>query len=102
MSTQAAEITEWKLPSEIPLESIALEVGRSRKCSSQLFPALEESVVKNPTASAGDTGDSGSIPELGKSPREGKGNTLQYFCLENPMDREAWRAIAHGVAESQT
>ena len=55
MSTQAAEITAWKLPSEIPPETIALEVGRRRKCSSQLFPALEESVVKNPTANEGDT-----------------------------------------------
>ena len=36
------------------------------------------------------TGDSGSIPGSGRSPREGNGNPLQYSCLENPMDREAW------------
>ena len=53
MSIQAAEITAWKLPSEIPPKTSALEVGRRRKCSSQLFPALEESVVKNPNANEG-------------------------------------------------
>ena len=40
---------------------------------------------------------SGSIPGLGKSLREGNGNPLQYSCLENPMDKEAWRATVHGV-----
>ena len=42
----------------------------------------------------------GSIPGLGSSSGEGNGNLLQYFCLENPMDREAWEAIVRGVAES--
>jgi len=51
------------------------------------------SVVKNLPANAGDTGDSGSIPESGRSPGEGNGNPLQYSCLENPMDRGAWWAI---------
>ena len=46
-------------------------------------------MVKNPPANAGDTG---SIPQLGRSPREGSGNPLQYSCLENSMDREAWQA----------
>ena len=41
-------------------------------------------------------------PELGGSPREGYGNPLQYFCLENPMNRGAWQAIVHGVANNQT
>ena len=41
-------------------------------------------------ASAYNGGDPGSIPELGRSPGEGNGNPLQYSCLENPMDREAW------------
>ena len=53
------------------------------------------SVVKNPPASAGDTG---SIPGSGRSPGEGNGNPLQYFCLENPKDRGAWQATVHGVA----
>ena len=47
-------------------------------------------------------GDSDSIPGSGRSPGEGNGNLLQYFCLENPMDRGAWWATVHGVAKSQT
>ena len=47
-------------------------------------------------------GDLGSIPGSGRPPGEGNGNPLQYCCLENPMDRGAWRATAHGVAKSQT
>ena len=43
-------------------------------------------------------GDPGSIPGLGRSAGEGNGNPLQYSCLENPMDREAWPATVHGVA----
>ena len=59
-------------------------------------------MVKNPPANAGDMRDTGSIPELGRSPGEGKGNPLKYSCLENPMDRGAWQATVHGVAKSQT
>ena len=44
-------------------------------------------------------GDLGLIPGLGRSPGEGNGNPLQYFCLENSMDRGAWWATVHGVAE---
>ena len=47
-------------------------------------------------------GDQGSIPGSGRSPREGIGNPLQDSCLENPMDRGAWQATAHGVTKSQT
>ena len=48
-------------------------------------------------------GDLGLIPGLGRSPGEGNGNPRQYSCLENPMHRETWRAIVHGVAkESDT
>ena len=49
-----------------------------------------------------DAGDLGSIPGLGRSPGEGNGNPLQYSCLENPLDRRAWRAKVHGVAKSTT
>ena len=56
-------------------------------------------VVKNPPANAGDVRDSGSIPGSGRSPGGGHGNSLQYSCLEIPMDRGAWRATVHGVAE---
>ena len=59
-------------------------------------------VVRNLPANAGDAGDSGSIPELGGSPGVGNGNPLQYSCVENPMDRGAWRATVHGIIKSQT
>ena len=58
--------------------------------------------VKNPSASAGDTRDVGSIPGSGRSPGAGNGNPLQYSCLENSKDRGAWWATVHGVAKSQT
>ena len=49
-----------------------------------------------------DAGDAGLIPGLGKSPVEGNGNPLQYYCVENFMDGGAWQATAHGIAKSQT
>ena len=62
----------------------------------RVFPAGSE--LK---ASAYNAGDLGSIPGSGSSPGEGNGNPLQYSCLENPMDRGAWWATVHGVADSQ-
>ena len=59
-------------------------------------------VVKNLTANAGDSRDAAFIPRLGRSPGEEHGNPLQYFCLENPMDRGAWRATVRGVTKSWT
>ena len=56
-------------------------------------------MVKNTLAKAGDIKDAGSIPGMGRSPGGGNGNPLQYFCLENPMDRGAWQATVYGVAE---
>ena len=56
-------------------------------------------VVKNLPASEGDLG---SIPGPGRSPGGGFGNPLQYSCLENPMDRGAWRATVHGVEKRWT
>ena len=47
-------------------------------------------------------GDLGSIPGSGRTPGEGNGNPLQYYCLENPLDRGAWEATVHGVAKSWT
>ena len=59
-------------------------------------------VVKNLPANAGDLRDAGLIPEQGRRWGEGNGNPLQYSCLENPLDREAWWATAHGVIKSWT
>ena len=59
-------------------------------------------MVKNLPANAGDVRDTGSIPASGRSPGGGHSNSLQYSCLENPMDRGAWRAVAHRVSQSQT
>ena len=60
------------------------------------------SVVKNPPASAGNMGDTDSIPGSGRSPEGGNGNPLQYSCLENPMDRGALWTIVQRVTKSQT
>ena len=69
----------------------------------QIFAGLRTSMVAQMAkVSAYNEEDLGSIPGLGRSPGEGNGNPLQYSCLENPMDRGAWQAIVHGVAESQT
>ena len=59
-------------------------------------------MVENSTAYAGDIRDAGSILGSGRSPDVGNGNPLQSSCLENPMDRGAWQATVHGVAESDT
>ena len=59
-------------------------------------------MVKNPLANKGDAGDMGLIPGSGRFLGEGNGNPLQYSCLENSMDREAWWVTVHGVSKSQT
>ena len=67
-------------------------------CQELGFP--RGSMVKNPPANAG---DAGLIPGRGRSPGEGDGNPLQYYCLENPMDRGAWQATVRRVTkESDT
>ena len=58
-------------------------------------------MVTNPHANAGDIRDMGSVPGSGRSPGGGHGNTLQYSCLGNPMDRGAWWITVHGVAKSK-
>ena len=60
---------------------------------SEGFPGGSEAKV-----SACNVGDLGSIP-AGRSPGGGNGNPLQYSCLGNPIDREAWQATVHGVAK---
>ena len=69
--------------------------GRKEKANTQVVL-----VVKNSPASPGGIRDTGSIPGSGRCPGGGHGNPLQCSCLENPMDRRAWRAAVHSVAES--
>ena len=64
------------------------------------FPGV--TVVKNPPANTGDTRDMGSIPGLGRSPGGGHGNSLQYSCIDNLVDRGALQATVHRVAQSRT
>ena len=63
----------------------------------QIFPGGSDGKV-----SAYNAGDPGSIPGSGRSPGIGNGNPLWYSCLENPMNREAWWATAHGITKNQT
>ena len=67
-----------------------------------LGPPLSYFGGSDSKASVYNARDLGSSPGLGRSPGEGNGNPLQYYCLENPMDRGAWWAAVHGVAKSQT
>ena len=57
------------------------------------------SVLENPPANAGDARDVSSVSGSGRSPGADSGNSLQYSCLENSMDREAWKATVHGVTK---
>ena len=59
-------------------------------------------MVKKPPANIGDVRDVSLIPESRRCPGGGHGNSMQCSCLENPMDRGAWRATVHSVAQSQT
>ena len=59
-------------------------------------------MVRNLPANEGDTGDAGLIPGLGRCPGGGNSNPVQYSCLENSMDRGAWRAVVCGITESWT
>ena len=76
------------------------EASKKREVSHRFGISLVAQTVKN--LSACNTGDSGAISGLGRSPGEGNDYPLQYSCLENPMDRGAWWATVHGVTKSQT
>ena len=77
---------------------------RSYTCFSLTSLPLIMSMSAGPDgkASVYTVGDLGSIPGSGRSAGEGNGNPLQYYCLENPMDRGAWWVTVHGVAKSRT
>ena len=74
--------------------------GKQSYLDSAGFPG--GSVGKNPPASVGDSGKTGSVLESGRSPGEGNKNPLQYSCLGSHMDRGAWRATVPGIAKSRT
>ena len=78
-----------------PWGGTELNVATEQHTHLEGFPGGSE--VKNPPAKAGDT--TGLIPGLGRYPREGNVNPLQYSRLGNPMNREAWWATVHGVAK---
>ena len=59
-------------------------------------------MVKNTSANTGDVRDLGSVPGLGRSPGGGPSNSLQYSCLENPVDRGSWQASSLGLKELET
>ena len=101
MATHSS-ILAWKMPwMEEPgrLQSMGLQ-RVWHDWGTSLSP--DSSVSKESACGAADRGDTGLIPRSGRSPGEGNGNPLQYTCLENPMDRGAWLATVHGVAESRT
>ena len=81
----------------LPLMHCTYKLGTSHHLEGSSQVAL---VVKNPPANAEDIRDSSLIPESGRSRGGGHGNPVQYSCLENPLDRRAWWAEVHRVAQS--
>ena len=88
---------------EIALLFVCLTPGKFISISAMQFRASQAVLeVKNSPANAGDIRDWGSTPGSGISPGKGNGNPPQYSCLENPMDRGAWRATVRRVTKSRT
>ena len=79
-----------------------LQVLRYSPSTMTKLSASQLAQGKELTCQTGDIRNTGSIPRLGRSPRQGNGNPLQSYCLENPMDRGAWWTTIHGVTKSQT
>ena len=78
----------FKVWNSLPLQGFALAVLSVRNAC--LYHNLDFPGGSDGKASVYNAGDPGSSPGLGRSPGEGNGNPLQYYCLENPMDRGAW------------
>ena len=96
----------WKI---LFIESEILNNRAGREFREDLVQSLHSTgvfqvalVVKNPPANAEDVRDMGSIPGLGRSPREGNGTPLQYSCLKNSTDRGAWQTTVRGVTKNGT
>ena len=78
---------------------------RTRKAGDVILPESKDWGLPRGLSdkeSACSIGDPSSIPWLGRSPEQGNGNPLHYSCLENPVDRGAWRATVHGATKSRT
>ena len=99
-------MAELGLEMASPTSSLAIRIqtqtklmngARDENCHYPGFPGGSDG-----NESAYNVGDLGSIPGAGRSPGKGNSNPLQYSCLENSMDREAWRGTVHGVTKSWT
>ena len=99
--TTHSSILAWRIPWRKEPDQVLLQPGGWPWVRPLTGASCVALVVKNLPGNAGDVRDAGSIPELERSPGGGPGNTLQYSCLENPMDRGAWRDTAYGVIKSQ-
>ena len=97
-ATHNSSILAWRIPWTL-LSMGVQRAGRDFHLTNPIWTSL---VAQRLKASACNAGDPDSIPGLVRSPGEGNGSPLQYSCLENPMDGEAWRATVHGVTKSWT
>ena len=97
------EVSVFSTPSPAFIVCRFCDDGHSHRCEGEVVPHCMEgcggSVVKNPSTN---TGEADLIPGPGRAPGEAKGNPFKYSCLEDHMNRGAWRARVHGVAKSQT
>ena len=107
-SSENTHSVSWKLLRDTG-ELVILQRTRSSKSPWTKCPLnlalnskgfLGGSVGKESSCKAGDSGDVGSVPKLERSLGGGHGNILRYFCLEKPMDRGAWQATVHSVAQN--
>ena len=105
-------VIRWVTPDPSGMKNFAFEENKCQQGKdSEYYPILVivlllrasrvALVVKNLPANAGDKRAAGVSPESGRSSGGGHGNSLQHSCLENPMDREAWRATVHRVTKTQ-
>jgi len=95
-------ILEWVARTTLHIILTVYIHSSSNLLAPQFLGFPSDASGKELTCHAGDLRDAGSIPGLGRSPRGGYGNPLQYSCLDHPMDRGAWQAIVHRVAQSWT
>jgi len=96
-------ITQFSNVNSAKVENLRLEWWQQKWRETDTYLASQVAlVIKNMSVNAGGIRDVGSIPGLGRSPGGRNGTWLQYFCLENPMDRRAWKATVRRIAESRT